>query len=151
MRIVLFIATASITACGLPRDADGTLDRVRNGTLRVGVAVDTPWVTDSGGAAGGVEGWLAAEIARGLRARPVWVRGPHPRLLTELSERRLDLVVGGLEDSSPWSTEVALTKPYFETHVLAVPLGENAWLVHVERELRSREPQVAARLRSASR
>src|SRR5215203_4602995 len=59
MRIFLAIATVCATACGLPRDADGTLDRVRNGTLRVGVAVDTPWVTDSGGAAGGVEGWLA--------------------------------------------------------------------------------------------
>src|SRR5829696_8655423 len=143
MRIFLAIATVCTTACGLPRDADGTLDRVRNGTLRVGVAVDTPWVTDSGGAAGGIEGWLAAEIARSLRARAAWVPGPHPRLLKELSERRLDLVIGGLEDSSPWSTEVALTKPYFEKHVVAVPLGENAWLVHVERELRARKPQVA--------
>jgi polar amino acid transport system substrate-binding protein len=151
MRILVVIATVATIACGLPRDADGTLDRVRNGSLRIGVAVDTPWVTDSSGVAGGVEGWLATEIARGLRARPVWVRGPHPRLLTELAERRLDLVIGGLDDSSPWSTKVALTKPYFEKHVLAVPLGENAWLVHVERELRAREATVAAHLRATAR
>jgi len=33
--------------------------------------------------------------------------------------------------------------------VVAVPLGENAWLVHVERELRARKPQVATHLRAA--
>lgn len=39
-----------LAACDLPRGSDGTLDRVRGGTMRVGVVVDTPWTKDFAGA-----------------------------------------------------------------------------------------------------
>lgn len=32
-------------ACGIPRDPEGTLERVRGGPLRVGVIHAPPWVT----------------------------------------------------------------------------------------------------------
>jgi polar amino acid transport system substrate-binding protein len=108
--------------CDLPRDADGTLSRVRGGTLRVGVVENPPWVTDSAGGVGGVEGAFVAELARGLGARPAWVRGPESRLLQSLQRRELDLVVGGLTDDVPWKQAVAFTKPYYtDTVVVGAP------------------------------
>jgi DNA-binding IclR family transcriptional regulator len=65
------LASAALLAlaaagCDLPRDAEGTLDRVRGGTLRVGVVNHPPWVVDSGGAVGGVESALVTQLAREL-------------------------------------------------------------------------------------
>ena len=225
-RPALVVLLLVVAACDLPRDADGTLDRVRRGTMRVGVIIDTPWVTapaDSSGAAGGIEGMLAADLARTLGARIEWVRRPLADLMESLHDRELDLVIGGLTANEPWKGKVAFTKPYYTDtivvgapagtpapddltakivaveqgdpvvaklrdekarpllmrdlgeaaglvaapswrlpslrresigivlgeaqHVLALPPGENAWLVRVERMLNDRESQVPALLR----
>jgi len=167
-RIALGILTALAgAACGLPRDADGTLDRVRGGTLRVGVTRHAPWVTDSLGTLGGVEVRLVSDLARTLGARVAWTRQPEAALMEALHERELDLVVGGLTAAEPWTKQVAFTHPYHvdtvgvgvtagavtrtvvRQHVLAVAPGENAWLVHVERFLRARKPAIPTMLREA--
>src|SRR6185369_5924264 len=44
---IRFTFVLLVAACDLPRDSDGTLDRVRGGTMRVGVVIDTPWTKDS--------------------------------------------------------------------------------------------------------
>jgi ABC-type amino acid transport substrate-binding protein len=150
------LLAAACTACGLPRDAEGTLDRARHGALRVGVFTNAPWVTDSAGTLGGTEVRLVEDLARGLGARVTWIRKPEADLLEALHERELDLVVGGMTDAEPWKKQVAFTHPYrvdtvgvgvvpgavtrtvVRRHVLAVSPGENAWLVHVERFLRAR-------------
>ena len=158
----LLILVAPAAACDLPRDSEGTLDRVRGGTLRVGFAVDTPWVTDSAGMAGGVEGRIVNGLARSLGARVVWTHGHESELLTALHDRELDLVVGGLTADSPWKASIAFTKPYHvdsgfvvrslkakrreEKHVLALPPGENGWLVYVERFLRDERALLATAL-----
>jgi polar amino acid transport system substrate-binding protein len=118
-----FLLLAAVTACGLPRDAEGTMDRVRGGTIRVGMVVDTPWVTDSAGGAGGVEAALVGEIARGLNARPEWVRAPESKLLEALKTRQLDLVIGGFSAKTPWSKEVAITKPYYTDSLVVATSG----------------------------
>src|SRR5436309_182194 len=87
----------SAVACGLPRDSAGTLDRVRRGSMRVGVVVDTPWTTDSVGGAGGVEPALVRSLADSLGTRIEWVRGPEGELLSQLEKRKVDLVIGGLD------------------------------------------------------
>ena len=46
---MLIAGVLLLAACDLPRDSDGTLDRVRGGTMRVGVVIDTPWTKDSAG------------------------------------------------------------------------------------------------------
>ena len=91
----------------------------------------------------GVEVALARDIASTLGARIDWVRAPESELMPALHDRRLDLVIGGLVDTTAWQREVALTRPYFEErrgsekrrHVLAAAPGENAWLVRIERVL----------------
>ncbi|AHG88268.1 ABC-type transporter, periplasmic subunit family 3 [Gemmatirosa kalamazoonensis] len=154
-------------ACSLPRDADGTLDRARHGTLRVGAFANPPWVIDTLGTLDGVEVRLVTDLARGLGARVTWIRKPEAELMEALHERELDLVVGGLTAAEPWAKQVAFTHPYHvdtvgvgvmpgavtrtvvRQHVLAVAKGENAWLVHVERFLRARRPTIPAEMRSA--
>jgi polar amino acid transport system substrate-binding protein len=131
--------------CGLPRDPDDTLERVRGGVVRVGVSHNPPWVDITSSGADGIEAELIENIARDLGARIEWTAGAESELLTDLEERKLDVVLGGLTDDSPWKHKVALTRPFFEDpetrkkHVLAMPAGENAWLLYVERELRGRD------------
>jgi polar amino acid transport system substrate-binding protein len=121
---LLALLTASIAACGLPRDADGTLARARHGVLRVGVVRAEPWVSDSNGAVAGVEGALVARIAQALDARVEWVRRSESELLEGLHARKLDLVDAGLTKESPWAKEVALTRPYYvDTLVVAAARG----------------------------
>ncbi|MCE6998455.1 transporter substrate-binding domain-containing protein [Saccharothrix sp. S26] len=158
---IAVVALVALTAAGCqwPRDADGTLDRVRDGTVLVGVAHNPPWtiVDDAGQAPDGVEPVLAQRLADSLGARVRWVPGGEAELMTALSERRLDLVVAGLDAESPWAQDVALTTDYFTAdevvavpggepvdtgshlsgldHVMAVPPGENAWQTTVERFL----------------
>ena len=69
----ILAAGLALSACGLPRDAAGTLDYIKGGTMRVGVVANPPWVIDRGESVDGVEGRLASEIARGIGARIEWV------------------------------------------------------------------------------
>ncbi|HET6232560.1 MAG TPA: transporter substrate-binding domain-containing protein [Longimicrobiaceae bacterium] len=121
--IALLLCTA-VCACDLPRDADGTTARIRGGTLRVGIVENAPWVTDSAGVVGGVEAAFVGQVAQEMGARTEWVRGPEGELMDALKARELDLVVGGLTASLPWSSQVAFTRPFYtDTIVVGVEHG----------------------------
>ncbi|MEV7575169.1 ABC transporter substrate-binding protein [Pseudarthrobacter sp. NPDC089323] len=151
---VLFLLLAALLAlagCGTsyPADPEGTLDRVRGGTLRVGASPNGDWVrlpSGSGGAARveGKEAELVQRFAERLGADIEWVTGTEQVLADELKHGGLDLVIGGLDDKTPWSTHAGLTRPYTESrdsrgslhrHVMLVPLGENAFLLELDRFL----------------
>jgi polar amino acid transport system substrate-binding protein len=119
-----FAIALGVAGCDLPRDSSGTLDRVRHGTMRVGVVTNPPWASDSGAPAPGVEQQLVQELAARVNARVAWVRRPEAELLLALHRRELDLVIGGLTSSVPWQKEVAFTKPYYaDTIVVGAPVG----------------------------
>lgn len=131
-----------------PADPDGTLDRVSGGTLRVGVSHQPPWTDTSGDNSpddpGGIEAQLIEDYAASIDAEVDWHVGGEEQLIKLLSERQLDVVIGGLTDQSPWESEVALTTDYAEAlgvdgktakHVVAVQMGENALMSSVERFL----------------
>src|SRR3712207_2547513 len=91
---VLVIAAV---ACGIPRDPDGTLERISDGTIRVGVAHAEPWaIVDDGGIPRGVEVSLVERLAGTIGAEVRWTDGSEQELLTALEEGELDLVIGGL-------------------------------------------------------
>ncbi|HEX6038250.1 substrate-binding periplasmic protein [Longimicrobium sp.] len=109
-----------VAACGLPRDPEGTLERVRGGTLRVGVAHNPPWADlPAPGEARGVEPRLVRALAAELGARVEWVPGSETELLAALEHHRLDLVVGGLSAADPRGATLGLTRPYY-TDTVAV-------------------------------
>src|SRR4051812_26371962 len=147
-RVRLFFVLVCTAACGLPRDADATLHRVRGGVLRAGYTDNPPWVTDTAG----VERHLVEDFAKSLGARVQWTRASESKLIEGVHERKLDLAVGGLTKDGTWITMAAPTQPFHhdsvekKDHVWAAPPGENAWLVTVEKFLRSRRDSVPGML-----
>lgn len=149
------LAAVTLAGCGvtIPSDVEGTLDRVRGGHLRVGVSPRPPWTELPDGDQGepaGIEVDLVEAFADELGAEVVWEVGGEEQLVGDLEEGRLDVVVGGLTARSPWASKAALTRPYVtvpgttgeeENHVMAAPMGENAFLVELERFLIAQDVQ----------
>jgi polar amino acid transport system substrate-binding protein len=67
---------------------------------------------------------FAAEVG----AQIEWIPGPEAELMDALKEHQLDLVIGGLTQSTPWGEHVALTSPY-RTTIVAVGVPRSAPIV----------------------
>jgi polar amino acid transport system substrate-binding protein len=141
-----------LSGCGsvrIPADPDGTLDRVRGGVLRVGVSLHEPWTTVTAAEPGGIEPDLVRRWAAGLGARVAWTVGGEQPLVQAMERGELDLVIGGITADTPWSDQAATTRPYAtsqgpdgpQEHVMLAPMGENAFLVELERYLLAQEVQ----------
>ncbi len=118
----------------------------------MGVSHQPPWadVTEDR-APTGIEVELVRDFADSIEADVEWVVGGEGHLIALLERAELDLVIGGITDSSPWGSQAALTTVYTEAlgpdgkpqgHVMAVPLGENAFMVAVERFLLSQDVEL---------
>ncbi|MFL5448600.1 MAG: substrate-binding periplasmic protein [Gemmatimonadales bacterium] len=119
--VALFLACGS---CDFPRDASHALERIHNGTLRVGVIHHPPWVLARGGELQGVEVQLIRAAAADLKAKIAWVSGSESELLSSLHERELDLVIGGLSRTSPWKHQVAFSRAYYvDSTIVSSPAG----------------------------
>jgi polar amino acid transport system substrate-binding protein len=136
---VVAVCAAAAGCAGLPRDPEGTLDRVRGGRLRVGLIEHPPWVVRTSGEPAGVEVDLVCRLAAELGATPEWSWGGEQHL-EALERYQLDLVVGGITRDTPWKNRIGLAGPYHEAgswwksreYVMAVPPGENGWVRALE-------------------
>lgn len=138
-------------AVSVPRDPDGTLERVAGGNLRVGVTANGKWASlRDGQEPQGIEPALARSFASSISATPEWVTGSEQELTKALKEGELDLVIGGFAADTPWVTHAGTTRPYTESkdafgktvkHVFLVPLGENAFLLALDRFLLQQDVQ----------
>lgn len=148
-RLAAALAVGVVAGCTVPADPDGTLDTVRGGELRAGVSPHAPW-TDVApdGSPSGPEVDLVEGFAQSLDADVVWTTGGESELVDELDRGSLDLVVGGFTASTPWTSHAAVTVSYVtvtdpdgkpEGHVMLTPMGENAFLVALERHLLAQE------------
>jgi polar amino acid transport system substrate-binding protein len=147
--LLLAALVVALSGCSvsIPADPDGTLDRVRTGVLRVGISPNPPWtVTDANLSRTEVE--LVRGFADRLDADIEWTEGGEEMLVTSMERGELDLLIGGLTAKSPWVDKVALTAPYAQStddhgkthdHVMAVPMGENAFLFELESFLIGKE------------
>lgn len=149
------LGVAGCTSSGFPADPDGTLDRVRGGTLRAGAVHHPPYVDVSTGSAEptGTEADLVRRFAQELDARVDWTAASEEALVTALERGDLDLMVGGLTTKSAWSKKVALTRGYAEDVgpdgepvklAMAVALGENQMLGRLEEYLDRHGEEVPA-------
>jgi polar amino acid transport system substrate-binding protein len=149
--VLLAVAlTVLLTAgCGtFPADPEDTLQRVTGGILRVGVSPNPPHTEVRGPAdPEGSEVVLVRDFAASLPAEIQWTVGGEEMLILALENGDLDLVIGGLTADTPWTKHAAITKPYAEATdpagepvklVMAARLGENAFLLRLERFLRER-------------
>lgn len=140
--VAIATAASMLVGCAsIPADPDGTLDRARGGTLRVGVTESAPWVVLSeDGEPTGTEPELVRAFAERIDAEVEWTQGSETRLTDALESGELDVVIGGLLDDTPWAQSAAVTRPYAEVstadgterHVMLTPMGENALLVALE-------------------
>lgn len=135
-------------AVSIPTDPNGTLDEVRDGSLRVGASPSEGWVDLDGDTPSGVDVDLVQGFADSLHSDIRWQLGGEEALIGQLERGDLDLVIGGLTDRSPWIEQAAITTPFvevtgedgaLESHVMAAPLGENAFLLELETFLLSQK------------
>ena len=155
-RLALVMAATFLvagTGCGtFPKDSEGTLDRVRGGTLVVGVSEHEPWTSvGAGGEVSGTEVSLVEGFADSLGAEIEWEVGPESVLADEVKRGQVDIVIGGLTSVSPWKSDLSLTRPYTKVKsedgkeqkmVMGVPKGENAFQVALERYLAEQEGEL---------
>lgn len=114
--VVAALLTASLVGCDrIPSDPEGTLDRVRGGTMRVGISVSDPWTTRAGTGFGGVEVELIERFAESLRAEVEYFDGSEEELFAALLHHELDVVIGGLTSQNPHAAEAGMTHPYLTT------------------------------------
>ena len=139
-----FALVLLLTGCGIPRDPDGTLERVQSsGVLRAAASPAEGNVAVDGDDVTGPEVELVEGFAESLGAEVEWhVMGEEPAV-DAMERGEVDLLVGGLTDQSPYAPKVGMTRPYAESvdhgeatkHVMAVPMGENAMQSALERYL----------------
>lgn len=134
-------AVLALAGCGrIPRDPEGTLDRVKGGTLRVGLTENPPWVFRREGSPTGVEVELVRKLAVELGAKPEWHWGGEQGHMEELEEFQLDLFIGGITRKTEWRRKVGLTSAYLDDkakHAMATPPGENGWIKLLDEFLHS--------------
>jgi ABC-type amino acid transport substrate-binding protein len=137
MRVAVLLSAFLFAAsrCDLPRDPHRTLDHVRNHVLTVGVSEDPPYIIRKGDEAVGREADIIRDYAAGLGARVEWQWGSQERHFEALQKFHLDVVAGGVSPKTPWKKSAAVTRPFLHGQALAVPAGENGFLLNLERHL----------------
>jgi polar amino acid transport system substrate-binding protein len=149
--VVFVCLSCTLIGCDeFPKDTHHTLQHIQSrGVLRIGAIDQAPWAYREEGVAKGIEIKLAVVFARSLGVEP------HIEFLSEadateyLRQHQIDLMLGGLTNASPRKDEVGLTRNYFQTgdeqtyeHVLAVPKGENGFLVRLETFLKQQQHRI---------
>lgn len=134
---------ALLPACGaVPRDIDGTSERVRAGrVIRVGLIAGPGPATARERA---LTGAYLSRLGRATGAAPRITAGAAEPLLAGLEAGGLDLVLGEIATDSPWAGDVAVIEPLAERIVARRRIGlspiarngENEWIMLLEREAR---------------
>jgi hypothetical protein len=140
LRLPLAAGLLLVAACAqMPRDPDGTLERVRaERQFRVGL-ISSGEHRDGDGR----EREFLVRIARATGARPLVTEGAAEPLLLQLEQGGVDLVLGTVAQDSPWMNRVAILEPVAELpgdpgrKVSPIARnGENAWITLLEHHAR---------------
>lgn len=118
--------TLLATGCDFPRDAAGTLDRIRaEKVLHVGYSPRPPWVVIEAGRPAGIEVRLIERYASRLGATVEWLSGSETSLIEALRQGNVDFVIGGHERASVWRQHASLSRPHSSAElIVAGPPGE---------------------------
>lgn len=103
----------------------------------MGVVEHPPWTDLSTSTPSGTEVELITEYAQRIDAEIRWVPGSESELVGLMGEHELDLIIGGFDENTHWTSEAAPTRPY-ETpaegpgRIVLTEQGENALLMDLE-------------------
>lgn len=133
---ILCLAGCAIT---IPADPQGTLERVHDGELRVGVSPEPGLVDTSGKVPTGPLPELVEDFATDIDADSKWTVASEETLVAKLEDDEIDLAIGGFTEKTPWIEQAGKTRGYSAIPgadgrklVMLVPLGENAFLTELE-------------------
>jgi hypothetical protein len=132
--LAFLIVACLLSSCDLPRDPEGTSQKLANGVLSVGL----PNAELTEFEARMLEA-VSAHFGATLRAVP----GETHELVEALSRGDIHLIVS-LPEATPFKEKIALTHPYRNPgrgenkRVWGVRAGENAWLMIINGHLASR-------------
>lgn len=152
--LALALLVLSTSGCAYPRDPRGSYEDAAGGTLRVVAVEHDPWVQVEGDDVSGIEGDLIERFARQIDARVEWQHASSEGAAVEaLKAGVADVGIGGFSSRSPFAREVATTRPYLETEILAVrPARSDVPILDIEdrRVLHDEQDvELAARIRAA--
>ncbi|TFI59656.1 hypothetical protein E2493_03290 [Sphingomonas parva] len=128
--LILGSALFACACSGIPRDPEGTLERVRaERAFKVGVIA-------RGAAVSAAELAFLRNVERATGARAAIETGSAENLLLRLEEGGLDLVVGPFGTRTPWITRVSFVPPPDKRKAgegvllpsAAARNGENGWI-----------------------
>ena len=144
LRILVALLAVSLvaSACGIPRDMRGTMEQARaRGTVRAGAIAGAPDIHSD--AASGIAVEVVDGFAASLGLDTRWEVDSEHELMHRLEEGELDVVVGGVDRTTPWVKIVSLSRvmgPEADGPVAAVRMGENAWLLSLDRWIEGNTP-----------
>lgn len=141
-KLIIIIMLLLLNGCkDYPKDINGTLNKITtSGVIKIGVIEHPPYASFVGKKnPEGSEIDLVTAFAKSLPAKIKWYYLGEHLLISKLQNREIDLVIGGLLDDNHWIHEVGTTRVYStinnQNHVMAVPLGENAFIIKLEKFL----------------
>ena len=114
-RLGVAVLLLALVGCSVPRDPEGTLERVRGGVLRAGFTEAPPFAVGPVDDPSGVEVDIVEGFAEELGATVEWTAGSEAELLKALEVRALDVVVGGFDSTNPLVAAGGVTRPYTTT------------------------------------
>lgn len=81
-----------------------------------------------------------------IGVRLIFVEETEAVLIEKLEKYEIDIVIAGLNSDSPWKSKAGFTNPYAtingKNYSIAVPPGENAFLVHIEKFLNRNKEKI---------
>jgi polar amino acid transport system substrate-binding protein len=141
--IIYFLAAVSLFSCDrYPQGPNKTLKKIRGAEIYVGLIHNPPFVSYAEGDTSGIEVGLIKEFAAQYQSKALWITGSEAILMDKLENFELHLIIGGLKKTTPYKTRIGITRPYHRALVMAIPQGENALLIELEKFLKSRQLQI---------
>lgn len=126
MRPALALLLLQLAACDLPRDAEGTSERLARGPVRIGRVDDGNSYNQE----------PASHLERALKAHAVVRYGAAEPLLEKLEAGEVDVVMGLFAARSPWEKRVTFAEQDFYGFRVATRNGEHRWAMTVDRAIR---------------
>jgi len=129
----ILICNGVLTGCGLPKDPDGTTERILSShIMRVGGTENPPWLWFESDTPRGHDASLVQRFASQMHARIVWTRGSESVLLEKLANGKLDVAIGGFTSDSPWADALGTSHAYAGEHIMFTAPGENQLLLQLD-------------------
>lgn len=107
-----YLAFLILIGCNYPKDPGNTLEKIKNSTIRVGIANYKGRCNYNNGNPKGPEVELIKGYAKSIGANIEWVKASQSEIVDFLKELQVDVGIGGFTKRSPWKKKVGFSTSY---------------------------------------